>query len=536
MNIRTRAATLALVATITAAELATQTTAITNVRERAHHVLNRITHGPTPALVNTLTSHALIDSFIQSQLNADSNYSTSTAARRAELGVPPGTTAQVAHGWDLEDLQKEHLILGIQGSRQLREVMARFWMTHFSTSYQKSRQPFTDESGSGGNSNPQKGVWAEYTEYKEYRRLAFNNFSDLLVASFNSAAMRSYLNVFASRKASPNEDYPREFAELHALGEVNESTGDRNYDQEDVREISRVFTGYRVNWATGLTFADVSEHDLGDKLIFANVATPTLTINSSQWTQDQAATLDPLRLIGHVVGTDACKDFICRKLIRWFIGDEDVSASLLATCKSPAVWNARGNIKAVLNTILTSNEFNDAARIGGRIEQPFETLCSMARQFDATLSNAQNVHELWRRLQFSQQRLYEFPSPDGYPLASLEQPGSSIFMHFGRAAREVRDATIVPIAEMPNLGGMYAPYLALTPAGRADGFEVAKTFVDTHYPGRYSSADVLRAQAYLYLDAAGNPSNWDSSNPLEVRERIPRMCMFLASMPQAFQK
>lgn len=504
-----------------------------DVRERAHHVLNRIAHGPTPAQIAQLNSHQQVVAHILAQLNVDDGYDTATAARRAEFGVEPGANANIAHGWDLDDLQREHLLLGIQSDRQLREVMARFWMTHFSTAFQKVRQPFQDTSATTGY---EKGIWAEYTEYKAYRRLAFASFAQLLSASFNSAAMRSYLNVFNSRKDAPNEDYPREFLELHTIGEINETTGDPNYDQQDIVETSRVFTGYRVDWITGAATSDSNQHDIDAKSIFVNVTTPRLDIPAAGAAQSTAT--DPVILIRHIVQTDACKDFICRKLIRWFIGDKNVSQGLLDTCKSPAVWGLTGNIRLVLETILTSGEFHSASRIAGRLEQPFETLCSMIRQFGGTIASVGDLEEMHRRQRLMEQRFYEFPSPDGYPLASLEQPGSSVFMHVGRIARQLRESTLMTAdAEpMPNLAAMYGPYAGLSIADRANAATVASTYVDFLYPGRYALADELVAQSYLVQDAAGNLSAWDSTDAGEVRERIARMCVYLASMPQAFQK
>ena len=83
---------------------------------------------------------------------------------------------------------------------------------------------------------------------------------DLLVGSGASPAMLTYLNNTESTRTAPNQNYARELMELHTLGV------DGGYTQQDVQEVARCFTGWRVTGNTGdaragTFYFDANRHD-----------------------------------------------------------------------------------------------------------------------------------------------------------------------------------------------------------------------------------------------------------------------------------
>jgi len=82
----------------------------------------------------------------------------------------------------------------------------------------------------------------ERREHEVLRKLSLGRFRDLVDASAKSVAMLIYLNGFENTQRAPNENFAREVLELFTVGV------DTVYTQRDIEELSRVFTGWSVEW------------------------------------------------------------------------------------------------------------------------------------------------------------------------------------------------------------------------------------------------------------------------------------------------
>ena len=91
-------------------------------------------------------------------------------------------------------------------------------------------------------------------------RNAFGSYRQLLIELTVSPAMGDYLNMRTSTLQNPNENYAREILQLFSIGLVQLNTNgtpilDRlgntvpTYTQYDINELSRVFTGWRLDTA-----------------------------------------------------------------------------------------------------------------------------------------------------------------------------------------------------------------------------------------------------------------------------------------------
>ena len=69
-----------------------------------------------------------------------------------------------------------------------------------------------------------------------------------------------YLDNAASRQAQPNENFAREVMELFTLGEGH-------YDERDIKEAARAFTGWSIEPDTGEFLVRPQMHDDGTKTV-----------------------------------------------------------------------------------------------------------------------------------------------------------------------------------------------------------------------------------------------------------------------------
>ena len=92
------------------------------------------------------------------------------------------------------------------------------------------------------------------------RKHAMGNFKDFVNAVSKEAAMTKYLNTKQNRKQKPNENFARELMELFTLGEGH-------YNEEDIKESAKAFTGYSHNLQGEFVFRK-RQHDESEKTFF----------------------------------------------------------------------------------------------------------------------------------------------------------------------------------------------------------------------------------------------------------------------------
>lgn len=160
---------------------------------------------------------------------------------RKSLDVPP--VDRIA---GIRSLQQLPHVRGVYAPNQLQAVLGEFWENHFTTDYDKVQEFFEDLENSNGTesmSRRQAGSEASQCEFKEYDffyQNALGRFEDLLLYSATSVPQLIYLDNVTNTKTGPNENYSREILELFAFGV------DNRYNQQDIEELSRCFTGWNV--------------------------------------------------------------------------------------------------------------------------------------------------------------------------------------------------------------------------------------------------------------------------------------------------
>ncbi len=185
---------------------------------------------------------------------------------------PGQVVGQILSGeGSMASLRSWHIQHAVKSKRQLLEVMRQFVENHFVTEYSKSRSYLDSYYSSDSGQSARQAARMELVENLKWRQALMNpqcTFYDLLQISAESPAMILFLDTVASKGTvksnspakiadvnalSPsaaganitqiaNENYAREICELFCFGV------DNGYDQQDIVQISRIWTGWTVGY------------------------------------------------------------------------------------------------------------------------------------------------------------------------------------------------------------------------------------------------------------------------------------------------
>ena len=201
-------------------------------------------------------------------------------------------------------------------------------------------------------------------------------------------------NLRKVKSAGLNENYGRELLELHTLGV------DGGYTQQDVINVARALTGWTIRPpAAGGGFVFRPEmHDAGEKIVLGH------KLKAGRGIEDGEDVLDILSR------QPATAKFIATKLARRFVSDNPSPALI---DRAAAVFlKTDGDIREVMRTIITSNEFFSQQAYRSKVKSPFEVVVSAMRAMNAvpdpTVRTAQVIAYLG-------EPVYGHQAPNGYP-------------------------------------------------------------------------------------------------------------------------
>lgn len=353
------------------------------------------------------------------------------------------------------------LLLAVDSESQLREVLADFWFNHFNVS-------LTD---------PPVRQFLLSFERDAIRPHLLGRFRDLLEATAKHPAMLLYLDNFRSvaadgqpttlerearrasgpglqdappvgrdgmgglrggatgnraeafarrlernRVESPNrpkglnENYARELLELHTLGV------DGGYEQQDVVEVARAFTGWTLlppggmgeKGRRGLEMADragglgfvrqgdfvfrADAHDAGEKRVLG------VRLPAGRGLEDGEQVLDLL------AAHPSTARHLARKLAVRFVSDTPPES--LVDRLSETFQRSGGDLERVMRALVASPEFWAPEARAAKIKSPFEVAASAFRALDAEIANPFPAIEWISRMG---QPLYAYQAPTGFP-------------------------------------------------------------------------------------------------------------------------
>ncbi len=204
----------------------------------------------------------------------------------------------------------------------------------------------------------------------------------------------SILQKVGQRRRGLNENYARELMELHTLGV------DGGYTQADVTEAARVLTGWtieRPNESGAFRFNPLV-HDAGSKLVLG-----------TEFPSGQGEA-EGERLLDLLAKHPATAKFIATKLAQRFVSDTPPAA--LVQRAAETFRRTDGDLREVVRTIVTSEEFFSAAAWRAKVKSPFEVVVSALRAMDAGVDTTARSAALVARLG---QGIYQHQAPNGWP-------------------------------------------------------------------------------------------------------------------------
>jgi len=406
------------------------------------------------------------------------------------------------------ELAREQLWRAVYSNRQLEEVMVQFWMNHFNIFAGKGADRWLITS----------------FERNAIRPNALGKFENLLVATAKSPAMLFYLdnwmsvapytttegNVYRSmnapgapggqggmrpvvwnpdrfpqgfgqRPAPPNlrarnrrglnENYARELMELHTLGV------DGGYTQQDVREVARCFTGWTIDrpqQGGGFIF-NPRLHDFGQKIVLRHKIKPGHGMD------------DGLEVLHLLARHPATAHFISLQLCRRFVADDPPPS--VVNHASKAFLKSKGDIRAVLWTILNSPEFNSTAAYRAKVKSPLELVASALRALNGETDAGPPLLAAMVRMG---QPLFYYQAPTGFP------DRGSAWINSGTLLQRINFATLLAAN---RIRGTRVDFEAVASENSAE--EVVKRLADCLVGGEPSKETEEAA-----LKVVGLPSPW----------------------------
>jgi Protein of unknown function (DUF1800) len=345
-------------------------------------LLRRITMGATIEDVNWMNALGYYQ-YIEWQLGAETIGDPDCETRLGPL-YTIGLAPLSLFGQDLALVQRQlaeaTITRAIYSNRQLLERVVEFWADHFNTNIGTV------------------GIHKTYEDREVYRKNALGTFFNMLSASASSPAMLVYLNNTQSDGRpgrTPNQNYARELMELHTLGV------DGGYTQQDVVEVARCFTGWRVrgntnDFSAGMFFYDPNRHDNGSKLVLGVPIAAGGGFN------------DGMNVLNILNSHPSTARFVSRKLIRWML-NYDPPASLVNDVAGE-FSRTGGNIKAVLRRIL---HYDNVLWAPPLFKRPFHYVISALRAMNANVTSLNTLRGSY--INGMGQAPFQWGPPDGYP-------------------------------------------------------------------------------------------------------------------------
>ena len=285
----------------------------------------------------------------------------------------------------------------------IREKMVMFWNNHF---------------GMGGFGLPK----LRYRYYSLYREFATGNFRELVKRMAVDPYMLRFLNGYENTAANPNENFAREILELFTIGRGPEvGVGDyTNYTEQDVTELARVFTGWRIRYINSTV------PDQGPEVYFVpnrhDTGTKTLSARFDNAVIENAGDQEYANAIDVIFTKDEVARFICRKLYRHFVF-YDITPWIDRTVIQPLadILIANDyNIKPALRALLTSRHFYWGTFVGAQIKTPLEYAMTLTRPTGfldqgSVYDNYRAANQVYRHCRDTGMDLLSPPNVAGWP-------------------------------------------------------------------------------------------------------------------------
>jgi uncharacterized protein (DUF1800 family) len=307
--------------------------------------------------------------------------------------------------------------------------------------------------------------------------------------------MRQRLNQL--RNGGLNENYGRELLELHTLGV------DGGYTQQDVINVARALTGWTIRPpAAGGGFIFRPEmHDAGEKIVLGHKLKANRGIEDGE---------DVLDIVSRHPST---AKYIATKLARRFISDKPPQT--VVDRAAQVFMKTDGDIREVVRSIITSNEFYSQQAFRSKVKSPFEVVVSAMRAMNAAPDSTPRTAQM---IAYLGEPIYGHQAPNGWPETGDAWMNTGAILNrinFGMAAAANR----IPGANVRSIPGVDS--LSSAPRQKQVDAIVSALLGGSASPD--TRAVLMSGENPLLANAKESPDtmtqNVDSGEPMDVQLR-----------------
>jgi uncharacterized protein (DUF1800 family) len=180
-----------------------------------------------------------------------------------------------------------------------------------------------------------------------------------------SPAMVQYLDLNSSRRGAPNENYARELMELFTLGEGN-------YNESDVKESARAFTGITLSPAFATSVDEAvfvpNRWDSGNKTIFG-----------------QTGTWGAYDVVDLIFGQPSSSTLLPKRFLAWYLSEDPLPAPYLSALGDLWFQQSR-RVDELARIVLSSKLFYDPQFRGALIKSPMRYYLGLCQDLDLDIS------------------------------------------------------------------------------------------------------------------------------------------------------
>ncbi|ALJ06206.1 hypothetical protein APS56_14160 [Pseudalgibacter alginicilyticus] len=278
---------------------------------------------------------------------------------------------------------------------------------------------------------------------------AFGNLKTIAKKITLDNGMLDYLDNTQNNKNNPNENYAREYLELHTIlkGKQIGPNNYTNYTELDIQQAAKVFSGFKkladrsmIDPDTNIPmgYINIDQHDTSDKTFSSAFGNQIIIGRDTELGAFEE--LDDF--VEMVFAQPETAKAYCRKLYRYFVKSdwtEEIETDIIEPLAQILIANEY-EILPVVTTLLSSEHFYDADDsdatdniIGSIIKSPLQILSEVCAMFELEYPDPSTNALLYYRNffhNFIHNRYFpasgiEFYNPDsvaGYP-AYYQEPG-----------------------------------------------------------------------------------------------------------------
>jgi uncharacterized protein (DUF1800 family) len=443
--------------------------------DEAAHLLRRMGFGGSPDEIGAMVSRGregAVDSLINYD-QVDNRALDDLLHSSFDFSHPDDNTK-----FNGAELQRWWFARLVHTRRPFEEKLTLFWHNHFATAISKVPEILM------------------YVQNLTLRQSALGRFDDLLLRVAQDPAMLVWLDGITSVRGRPNENFARELQELFTMGIDDVVTGETNYTEDDVKEIARAFTGWKIAPPRGaanpygFTFlVNPDEHDNTTKTIYS-----------------QSSNFGGEDIIAIIAARRATARFLAKKLIEAFVYPLAGASSDKATIEKFAdiYISSNHSMKELARAIFTSEEFFSERARFGLVKSPVELIVGAIRMLGArynpgTSTRQENSNILAGVSALLGQELFNPPDVSGWPRGLSWINTANLLMRFTYA-----DLIAIYRTRDPNLPGLWLTQEQLRNYSKASAKKTVKTFLSVLGPLIVDGPTNKALRDYLQIDDQGN--------------------------------